>query len=370
MRKLVTIQKIEDVQPIEGADAIEKIKVLGWWVVAQKSIGYKVGDLVVYHEIDSFLPEGIPAYQFLVDKSSRLYNQRKGHVVRSIKLRGQISQGFCVPLEELFKVTHLTGTNFVAATPKNNLEAVVDWVEDLVGLEVTELLGVEKYEPPIPASLAGLIKGNFPSSWKKTDQERVQNLESEVLEAYDSDMKFEVTIKLDGSSMSFGMSEGDIHVCSRNLSLKLEQEGNTYVDTFKSLNMEDKLDFMYCNESHFVFQGELMGEGIQKNQEKLKGHHFFLYDVYDIQAGNYVSSSLRRRIAETYGLKHVPVLHESTTLRDLGFKRETLIDDILKFAEGDSLTKGIKREGVVFKSVDGSFSFKAISNAWLLKNQD
>jgi RNA ligase (TIGR02306 family) len=373
MRKLASIQKIEDIQPIEGADSIEKIKVLGWWVVAQKAIGYKVGDLVVYHEIDTFLPDGIPAYQFLVDKSSRVYNQRKGHVVRSIKLRGQISQGFCVPLEELMGISYLTGTLFVSVKSKQNTELSSEWVEDLVGLDVTEMLGVEKYEPPVPASLSGLIKGNFPSSWRKTDQERVQNLEQEVLDAFDKDIRFEVTIKLDGSSMSFGIDDlGEVAVCSRNLSLKLDQEGNTFVDTFKAIpNMAENLLSMKANGSHYVFQGELMGEGIQKNQEKLKGHCFFLYDVYDIQAGEYLrNGTVRELIGNTYGIKHVPILHESVTLRELGFSRENLVDDILSYADGESLTKGVKREGVVFKSLDISFSFKAISNAWLLKNQD
>jgi RNA ligase (TIGR02306 family) len=372
MRKLASIQKIEDIQPIEGADAIEKIKVLGWWVVAQKAIGYKVGDLVVYHEIDTFLPDGIPAYQFLVDKSSRVYNQRKGHVVRSIKLRGQISQGFCVPLEELMDILYLTGTPLMTVRPKSE-PACFDWVEDLVGLDVTEMLGVEKYEPPVPASLSGLIKGNFPSSWRKTDQERVQNLEQEVLDAFDKDISFEVTIKLDGSSMSFGIDDlGEVAVCSRNLSLKLDQEGNTFVDTFKAIpNMAENLLSMKANGTHYVVQGELMGEGIQKNQEKLKGHRFFLYAIYDIQTGDYLrDSKVRRFIASHYGIDHVPILHESVTLRELGFSRENLVDDILSYADGESLTKGVKREGIVFKSLDTPFSFKAISNSWLLKNQD
>jgi ATP-dependent RNA circularization protein (DNA/RNA ligase family) len=114
-----------------------------------------------------------------------------------------------------------------------------------------------------------------------------------------------------------------------------------------------------------------MGEGIQKNREKLKGHEFFLYDIYGVKSGEYMrNTSLRYSIANLYGIKHVPVLHQSVTLRELGFSRETLIDDILRFADGESLTKGVKREGVVFKSLDTHFSFKAISNAWLLKNQD
>jgi RNA ligase (TIGR02306 family) len=343
IRKLASIQAIEDVQPIPGADAIEKIKVLGWWVVAQKSIGYTVGDLVVYHEIDAFLPDGVPAYQFLVDKTSKMFNGKRGHIVRTIRLRGQISQGFCVPVNELFG----------------------DELKPVLGDDVSEILGIVKYEPPIPTSLWGDIKGNFPSLWRKTDQERVQNLQDEVTAAYDNDTRFEVTIKLDGSSMSFGMSDGVATVCSRNLALKLEQEGNTFVDTFKSI--PDVYEQLAAYPT-LVFQGELIGSGIQKNQEKLHGHHFFLYDIFNTQTQQYLGQEDSARIAKDFNLKHVPILFEAVTLKELGFNRETLVEDILAFAEGESLTKGVKREGVVFKSQQGSF--KAISNSWLLKNQD
>lgn len=375
MRKLVTIQKIEDIQPIDGADMIEKIKVLGWWVVAQKSIGYQVGDLVVYHEIDSFLPTGVGAYEFLIAKSSRQYNETVGHVLRTISLRGQISQGFCVPFYELFQLVFSKDDSSFKIKPKglpNSLtikrDSDIDFsYEELIGLEVTDLLGVVKYEKPVPASISGEIKGNFPSWCPKTDEERVQNLVDEVMRAYLNNTRFEVTIKLDGTSCSIGKDDVENIVCSRNWSLKTEQEGNTLVDTAKTIYALDE----YVNLPAFtMLQGELMGEGIQSNQEKIKGHKFFIYKIYDGLNGKFLEPLEAQNIAKKLGLLYVPVLFESVTLKELGFTEENLISDILAFADGESYNPKAKREGVVFKSSDGKFSFKAISNKWLLKNQD
>ena len=372
MRKLVTIEKIENIQPIDGADSIEKIQVRGWWVVAQKSIGYKVGDLVVYHELDSFLPDNIDAYKFLVEKSPKNYDGRVGHVLRSIKLRGQISQGFCVPFFELFDI-HLSGYESKVTVTQNNTKQSLTLMRnndlefsptELIGLEVTELLGVVKYEPPVPASLSGLIKGNFPSWSPKTDQERAQNMRREIEDAFNSGELFEVTIKLDGSSMSVGVSpEGELVVCSRNLALKLDQEGNTFVDVAKTLPTDQI-------QPGYMIQGELMGEGIQGNQEKLKGHEFFVFDVWNSKESRYLNAQERSELCSQLGLKHVPVLSDSTTLENFlkNITGDSVVDRLLKAAEGGSLNINVKREGIVFKSLERNFSFKAISNTWLLKN--
>lgn len=143
MRKLASIQKIKDVQPIQGADTIEVASVLGWKVVVKKG-EFQVGNLMVYCEIDSILPEK-PEFEFLRNKNFR---------IRTIRLRGQVSQGICFPLSVL-------PTNFE--------------IEE--GKECTEVLEIIKYEPPIPASLSGIVKGTFPSFIPKTDETRVQVLQ-------------------------------------------------------------------------------------------------------------------------------------------------------------------------------------------------
>lgn len=144
MRKLASIQRIKALEPIEGADAIERATVLGWQLVVKKD-EFRVGELCIYCEIDSILPEK-PEFEFLKSRGMR---------IRTIRLRGQISQGICFPL------------SFLPA------ETLIEEDSD-----VTEILGVTKYEPPIPASLAGVMKGAFPSFIPKTDETRVQVLQN------------------------------------------------------------------------------------------------------------------------------------------------------------------------------------------------
>jgi len=146
MRKLATIRKIDDLQPIEGADRIELAIVDGWKVVVTK--GLNIGDKIAYCEIDSFLPIK-PEFEFLRKSSyKKLIDGTEGFRLRTVKLKGQISQGLCIPLNELPQLAN-----------------------NQIGDDVSEILGITKYDPPIPASLSGLAKGNFPTFLKKTDEE-------------------------------------------------------------------------------------------------------------------------------------------------------------------------------------------------------
>jgi RNA ligase (TIGR02306 family) len=354
MRKLVTIQRVEALKPIEGADRIELAQVLNWNVVVQKGL-YNTGDLVVYHEIDSALPD-IAVYSDLINKSSRTYEGNKVHVLRTMKLRGVYSQGFCVPFDEMFIVDGNT------ITAIHNNETIT--IDNVIGTDVSSLLGVVKYEPPIPASLAGQVKGNFPSGVPKTDEERIQNIDPATILGLDT--RYEVTIKLDGTSMTTGlMLDGEFVVCSRNLQLKLDQDGNTLVDVANQYDLKNKMTDL--NMTGVILQGELIGPGIQGNQEKLNAPDFFVYKVYDINTGSYLEASKRYDVCSKLGVKHVPIVYTNVSLPEIGLNT---IEDILEFADGDSLTKDVKREGLVFKVIDGSMSFKVISNKWLMKNQD
>ncbi len=222
------------------------------------------------------------------------------------------------------------------------------------GADVTAALGIQKWEKPIPACLAGQMRGNFPSFIRKTDQERIQNLDGKI----NWDDEYEVTIKLDGSSMSLWFKDGEWGVCSRNVDLKLDQEGNAFVDTAK------RIVGVYEDwPSNIAIQGELIGAGIQGNRESLVGQDFFVFNVWDIETQKYYTPQETRIFAEAYQLNHVPVINDCTTLREFGI---TSIADALYQAEGKSLNHPV-REGLVFKRIDGSDSFKAISNAFLLK---
>jgi RNA ligase (TIGR02306 family) len=111
-RKLVTVRQIDNLEPIDGADAIEVATIEGWKVVVKKG-EFKVGEQCVYFEIDSFLPEGNPAWQFLVDKQGREFEGVRGHRLRTIKLRGVLSQGLALPITSLLKVVEVDGKRYI-----------------------------------------------------------------------------------------------------------------------------------------------------------------------------------------------------------------------------------------------------------------
>ena len=342
MRKLAKIVKVDALTPIEGADKIEVATVGGWKVVAQKGL-YNVGDLAVYFEIDSWIPHTLAPF-LSKGQHPRVFEGVEGERLKTIKLRGQISQGLLMPVAEACK----------------NIES-----ELFEGLDVTFPLGVLKWEKAIPAQLAGVCKGNFPTEIPKTDQERAQNMVKEIVSANEAGLKYEITEKLEGSSMTVYRMRGEFGVCSRNMNLK-EVAGNTFWDVARADDIEAK---MVDVDEHwdFAIQGELVGPGIQGNIYGLTKCEFRVFDVYDIQMGAYMKPEARRALIERMGLNHVPVLAAQASLYDtLGI---TDIPQLLKFADGKSVMGNINgplREGVVFKEVNGGMTFKVISNQYLL----
>ena len=336
MRKLATIQTVSDVRPIEGADRIALASVLGWKVVIKKD-EFKPGDLAVYCEVDSFLPVK-PEFEFLRKSSyKKMSDGTEGFRLKTIKLRGEISQGLLLP------VTALPG--FPDVPP--------------VGTDVSDILGVIKYEPPIPAQLAGEVKGPFPGFISKTDEERVQNL-IDTLPEY-SDSLFYVTEKVDGTSITIYLKDGQFGICSRNLEL-VENPENTYWRVVKELDIERKLRDLGRN---IALQGELIGEGIQKNIYKLRGQTIKFFDAFDIDKYEYFEYSSFISIIRLFGLSTVPLV-------DASIKLPASVDDILMMANGPSaLNPAANREGLVFRTTSGKrFSFKAISNNFLLNDEE
>jgi RNA ligase (TIGR02306 family) len=351
MRKLATIRRIDELNPIEGADKIEVAVIGGWKVVAQKGL-YQVGDLAVYFEIDSWIPTEIAPF-LSKGKEPREFEGVKGERLKTIKLRGQLSQGLLMPVHN-----DKTGTYLMIYTDETG-EYSLTVAE---GDDVTEVLGIKKWEKPMNAQLAGVCRGNFPSLIPKTDQERCQNLKKEIAAAGAS--HFEITEKLEGSSMTVYQLKGEFGVCSRNMDLK-ETKGNSFWATARKDGIQEKMSAVdeYWD---FAIQGELVGPGIQGNIYGLTQTEFYVFDVYDIMAGEYLDPQARRDLIERMGLKHTPVLAYTANLYDtLGISD---IDGILAFAEGKSqLNKNTEREGIVFKQTGGGMTFKAISNKYLLK---
>jgi RNA ligase (TIGR02306 family) len=215
--------------------------------------------------------------------------------------------------------------------------------------------------------LRGLIKGDFPAFLHKTDQERVQNLTREYKKWTEEDTLWEVTEKLDGSSMTVYIND-DLTptdagvfrvegVCSRNLDLK-ETESNAFWAITRKLCLIEK---MRETLGGIALQGEMVGPGIQQNKYGLTEVDFFVFDIYDIKTGQYWLPRERRGFCTLAGIKHVPVLNLEMYL-------PKTIQEVLKYAEDKSaLSHKTEREGVVFKNVKNQASFKVISNKFLTR---
>jgi RNA ligase (TIGR02306 family) len=339
MRKLASIRKIDNIGPIVGADAIEVATVGGWKIVTKKG-EFAAGDLAVYLEIDSWVPTELAPF-LSKGKEPREFEGIKGERLRTIKLRGQLSQGLLLPL----------GIGVF------DVNAVLE-----EGTDVSELLNIVKWEKPMNAQLAGVARGNFPSLIPKTDQERVQNLVKEIAVAAGRGAEFEVTEKLEGSSMTCYLIDGEFGVCSRNLDLKRD-ENNTFWKVAIEEGIEEKMRNAPIGEGGFAIQGELIGPGIQGNIYKLSKPEFRVFDIYRIDEGKYVNPANRLKLVEIMGLKHVPVLATNADLVTCQGK----VEHVLECAEGPSeLNDKQEREGIVLKEVNGGMTFKAISNTYLI----
>lgn len=349
MRKLASIQTVTEIKPIDGADAIEKIRVLGWWVVTKKG-EYSVGDRVVYCEVDSLLPER-EDFEFLRKSCFRPALVEDGETVRpagfrirTIKLRKQISQGICFPLSIL-----------------------PDGVEPELDREVTEELGIEKFTLPTPANMKGRIKGPFPGFLTKTDETRVQILE-EVLERHRGSTFF-MTEKLDGSSFTAFLNDGEFGICSRNLWLDETDEGNDLARLATKLELADRLRSMRDQLGFDVaIQGEVIGPGIQKNKYRLKEVELRVFNVFNIGTGRYLDLDAFNNAVETVELSPAPFLGT--------VELDYTIDELVDISVGTSkLNEQSQREGIVLRplvetydeTLGGRLSFKVINPKFLLK---
>ena len=335
-RKLASVVKIVDIQPIPGADAIVVVTVKGWKVVVKVN-EYKVGDLAVYYEIDSFLPIR-PQFEFLRKSSYKRMGSSEGFRLKTIRLRGQISQGLLTPIPEGI------------SNPRE-------------GDDLTEALDIVKYEPPIPAQLAGKIKGTFPSFIPKTDEIRIQNFESEVGFSPVGERAY-VTEKLDGTSFTCYFNNGVFGVCGRNWELS-ETSDNSLWRMANVLQLKEK---MTKHGKNIALQGELIGAGINGNLYGLTDHKLFFFTGYDIDKGRRMFFDELEWVLFGLQLQMVPVLEK------YGFvipNETNIVDYMLKYAEGKSvLNMEVDREGVVVRGLEREFSFKAISNTYLLGSKE
>lgn len=368
-RQLVVVKKIGMVMKHPNADALDLCTVGGWTVISKLN-EFKEGDLCVFYEIDSFLPN-IPLYEFL--GKTITHQDKEGYRLRSMKLRGALSQGLALPLSSF---------------PELNTDTLKE------GDDLTEMLDVTKYDVDLSgkkgnaSNKPGEAKGNFPNFIPKTDEPRIQNL-PHYFDLY-KDKFFEETLKLDGSSMTCYKIEGkggkirnfiDEHlfglasfispikdhfgVCSRNLELKrptASSKKSNFWDAAMKYKLERDLPI------GFAVQGEVLATNIQGNYEKVSEVQYNIYKVYDISEKKHLPPKTAQKFVKKFLplAQYVPLKGES----DFGMvKIFDVCKDFNEFQErvtGPSINKDVKSEGRVYKSQDGRITFKCVSNAYLL----
>lgn len=332
-RKLASVQRLVKIKPIKDADSIDVADVLGWHVVVKKG-EFQVGDLCIYCEIDSLMP-ATDQFAFL-----EKYNYR----IKTQKLRGVISQGLCLPMNLL--------------PPKDT-----PYEE---GEDVTELLGIIKFEPVVPTHLSGLVKGSFPPFIPKTDEDRIQ-IRQDILDEY-AEETCVIHEKLDGTSLTAFLELGAIQVCSRNLWLS-ETAGNTYWRAIRENKIEEKLKHAETIMPGLVFQGELIGPGINKNYYNALTLQWRIFYVYSLDQHKYLDTNLATHICKEVGLELVPFIKQILAL--------STVDRWVTESYGKSLLNPERnREGIVVRIKtetdrnQNKISFKVINPDFLLKQKD
>ena len=335
-RALASITRITELTPITGADRIELARVAGWQCVVKKG-EFKQGELAVYLEIDAVPPDREVFAWLWQPKGQSGVARPESFRIRTLRLRGTLSQGLLMPITQ----AGLSGVN--------------------EGDDVTERLGVNKYEPPAPSGM-GDWRAGFPSLVPKTDEMRVQAV-PQVLEELRG-QPFVATVKMDGTSSTFVMVDGALHACGRNHSIA---EGeNLYWYVAKKHALGEVLAG-----SSLAIQGEIVGPGVQKNPVGLKDKSLFVFNIYDTRSGEHLSDAELRKFCSAHGLTPVPVAFE-------GERFDETVDSLLQKAEGTYAGTSNQREGIVIRPVTpmrsttlgGRLSFKAISNRYLLNERD
>ena len=338
-RKLASIQTILSLSPIAGADAILLAKVLGWELVVKKT-EFQVGDRCVYFEIDSVLP--------IAQWNDHLRKEpNKPLRIKTIRLRGQLSQGLAMPL------------------------SIIPTGEYEVGQDVTTLVGVTKYEPVVPAHLSGMAKGNFPAFLHKTDETRLQSEPRVLDEAISKGLVLVGTLKMDGTSFTAYRRDDEFGVCSRNLDLK-ETEGNAHWRMARKLKLEE---ILRSEPRNLSIQGEICGPSIQANRLGLSESKLYLFNLFDIDAGKYLSHTELSAFAEKHMLNMVPTVYR---LDFGGVVGPRDVNHLLDIANNLNYDNGTPAEGIVWRSMcetysdvlKGRMSFKTISNRFLEKYKE
>lgn len=379
-RELAYVVKVDEIRPIEGADRVEIAVVNGWHIMVRKD-QFKPGDLAVYFEIDSKVPAKEP-FMFLEGKHFKIKTQKyfKGTV---------ISQGLLMGFEDFGwdKNAHKLG-DFLT----KELEVTYSVEED----NIRKAPSVDKYKRMAQRNgklfahqpfrwlmrrtwgkkllfvffgKKGDKKATWPAWVAKTDEERVENMPW----IFDNKSPFVATEKIDGTSTTFTMKRGkfgknDFYVCSRNVVFDKPDKNcfydtNVYIEMAEKYNIEKILESILTDDPTLdwvTLQGETYGAGIQKRDYGLKEHRFAGFNFITSKEGRWDSVHAAKFMAQ-YNIPWVPILDENYILPDT-------IEELRAFSHSEgSRIDGVIKEGIVFRSQDGSMSFKCVDPEFLMK---
>ncbi|MCL1830937.1 MAG: 2'-5' RNA ligase [Oscillospiraceae bacterium] len=344
MRSLASIQKILNIKPIEGADAIELVNILGWQCVSKKG-EFRVGDSCVYFEVDSFLPID-ERYEFLRRSSYRNNDFfGEGLRIKTMTIRGEISQGLALPLSLFPEIP-----------------------ETSVGTDITESLGVKKWELPEVVGSSGVEIGDKPYGIPTTDETRLQSM-TEFLDAF-AGRPYYISTKMDGTSCSIYCMDGKVGVCGRNKEYAEDIEKCAMWAWVYLTGLKTKLIELGEN---IVLQGEFCGHGIQKNRLKLMTPNLFVFDIVrllDSGARPKLGFKELQDYCERLELNMVPI-------EEVGENFSYTLEQLLEKAKG-KYPSGLDKEGIVVRTQEFShntelqhkMSFKVLNNDLLKKEKD
>lgn len=402
IRELAYVVTIDAIEPIVGSDNCESAVVGGWHCMVRKNT-LKAGDKAVYFEIDSHLDTTKPEFAFLEKKHGNIKTQK---YTFGGKNEGYFSQGLIMGFEDLnLNADEYEVGDFLTATLGVTYAEVEDNSRKAKSDPDAKYKTVLRRHPKLAKKFGKFImshtwakklmyfflhkkndkKSEFPSWVVKTDEERIQNLSGRISEFRQE--HWVATEKVDGTSTTFSLKKNkkgfDYYVCSRNVVMKspsmynpkkkcyydtVTDDGNVYLEMDKKYNMEDKMTKMFKDEAviednlaFLTVQGETYGGNIQKRKYGAK-HNLAVFNVifgYTDGKTKRLNPFEMQKLCDYYGLPTVPVLTE--------IELPDSVDGILALAGGESVIDGGMREGLVFRTLDGKKSFKAVDNEFLAK---
>ncbi len=377
-RELAYVVRIDGIFPIEGAERVEIAQVGGWRIMVKKG-QFRVGDLAVYFEIDSKVPEREP-FLFLKDKHFKIKTQKyfKGTVISQGLLMAAEDLGWKQDdlklgdfLTEKLGVTYsVQEDNVRKSSSKDRYKKMASRHPKLFQQPIIQWLYKRKWGKKLLYLIFGKKsdkKAEWPSWVVKTDEERVQNIPWILADK----SEWIATEKIDGTSTTATLHKGRFGkykflVCSRNVVFdrpdrKLYYDFNVYIEMAEKYHFEEalrsiaekyKLDWV-------TLQGESFGKDVQKRDYSLEGQDFMGFNLIFSDRGG-LGTVEAAEIMEEYGIPWVPIVDEHFVMPDT-------VDELLALAAGKSAVDNGMREGLVFRSKDGSKSFKAVSNEFLMK---